>query len=342
MTEQFKHINVTDPRARRLTYERVGKAILEETGVIKPEAGEVTLKTLFSGISRGTEALVYQGKVPASEWARMRCPHMHGDFSFPVSYGYACVTEVLETGSGVTNLEIGDRVFVLHPHQDFITVEENACIKIPEQIPANRAVLAANMETAINAVWDAEIEPEQTLNCAVVGGGVVGMLTAYALRDVRGVDPLIIDINPEKRNIAVRLGFKCITPEEVKISSQDEFDLIFNTSASAAGLQFAIDNAAFEGKIVEMSWYGEKTVSLNLGGGFHVNRLRIISSQVGTVARSHRDTIGFSGRLEKALLMLDHEMLDVLLEEAIDFQDLPDHLEAIFNSDRLCQVVQYS
>ncbi len=339
MTEQFKHINVTKPRAKRLKYPAPGEAVLEEVAVGAPSKEQVILKTLYSGISKGTESLVFHGKVLKSEWPRMRCPYMVGNFDFPVSYGYACVAEVLEKGTKVSDLSIGDAVFVLHPHQDIFAIKAEACVKLPETVTPKHAVLAANMETAINAVWDAEMETKT--RCAVIGAGVVGLLTAVALNRLKGLQPTIIDINPSKRKPVEALGFQFLLPEDLELGAACEFETIFHTSASASGLQTAIDNTAFEGKVLEMSWYGNSTVSLNLGGSFHVKRLTIQSSQVGTIARSHRKELGYSERLYHALLLLDDPALDILLEEPIEFRCLPDHLEAVFNSDRLCQLVRY-
>ena len=341
MTEQSEHLNVTAPRAKRLSYPKAGNAHLEEVGIKPVFAGHVGLKTLYSGISRGTESLVYKGKVPKSEWSRMRCPYMAGEFGFPVSYGYACVAEVIETGDEVSKLSAGETVFVLHPHQDRITVPAEACIPIPETIPAERAVLAANMETAVNAVWDAQIDADTGQSCAIIGAGVLGLLTAVALRNLTGLEPVIVDINAEKRKATEALGFRFLTPDELAEFAPSGSDFIFHTSTSASGLQTAIDNSAFEGTIVELSWYGGNPISLELGSAFHANRLTIRSSQVGTIAPSHRDVLSFADRLHQALLILQDPRLDVLLEEPIAFQNLPDHVEAIFNSDRLCQVVKY-
>ncbi|MEM9277847.1 MAG: zinc-binding alcohol dehydrogenase [Pseudomonadota bacterium] len=342
MAEQLVQINVTGSRAGRLSYSAPYKAAIETVQIPEIKAENVLLKTLFSGISRGTESLVYAGKVPESEWKRMRCPFMSGSFAFPVTYGYACVCEVIGLGEKTSGLKPGDRVFVLHPHQDIFSVPESSCNLLPPSIPTSRAVLSANMETALNAVWDAEISGNPF--CAIIGAGVVGLITAHAVRKVAGLDPVIFDLKPEKERHATEMGFRFINSSGIDKTEIQDFELIFHTSASAGGLQSAIDMAAFEAKIIEMSWYGENPVSLNLGGAFHSKRLKILSSQVGTIASAKRNKLDYAGRMQQAITLLDDPRLDTLLGSAIDFHDLPNHLHDIFSpqSDVLCQVIEYT
>ena len=329
-------------KARRLSYKAACSATIEDCQLVDLKDKTALVKTLYSGISRGTESLVYHGKVPKTEENRMRCPHQTGGFNFPVSYGYACVGEVIETKSDVNKVKKGDRVFVLHPHQDIFCVSQDVCNLLPDELPSPRAVLSANMETALNACWDAELN--NTQNHMVIGAGVVGLLTAFCLKQISGHSPIIIDTNPEKKKTALKLGLMCLTPNEFSASDLPEMDRIFNTSASAAGLQLAIDSAAFEAKILEMSWYGEKAVTINLGGIFHSKRLQIISSQVGHIAPAKRNTHKFSDRMQEAMALLTDPRLDVLLEPEITFDALPNHLHDIFskNSSALCQLVKYN
>ncbi len=342
MSEQLLQINVTNARANRLIYNAASNAAIEECQLVVLKDKNVIIRTLYSGISRGTESLVYHGKVPLSEEIRMRCPHQTGDFTFPVSYGYACVGKVIETQSDVKHVKKDDIVFILHPHQDLICVSEEACNLLPETLPPSRAVLSANMETALNAVWDAELGSTQ--NYMVIGAGVVGLLTAFCLRQISGHSPILIDTNPEKKKTAQKLGLSCLTPNEFSASDLPEMDRIFNTSASAAGLQLAINSAAFEAKILEISWYGEKAVTINLGGAFHSKRLQIISSQVGHIAPAKRNTHKFSDRMQEAMALLSDPVLDALLEPEIMFEELPNHLHDIFskNSSALCQLIKYN
>ncbi len=342
MTEQLVQINVTGSRAKRLTYPKAGKAIIEPIQIPEIDEEMVLVKNLFSGISRGTESLVYTGKVPPAEWQRMQCPFMDGSFSFPVTYGYACVGKVIAAGTSVNNLDVGNTIFALHPHQDLIALPANSCNLMPDGLPAERGVLSANMETGLNAVWDAEITGNPA--CAVIGAGVVGLLTAHALRETTGINPVVIDIDPKKRRIAEELGFRFARPAELEQERMESFDILFHASSNGAGLQTAIDTAAFEAKIIEMSWYGDKSVTLNLGSAFHSKRLRIISSQVGTVAASKRSTTSHADRMGQAMQMLCDERLDTLLEKPVSFHDLPNHVHDIFShkSNALCPLIDYT
>ncbi|MGI9350414.1 MAG: zinc-dependent alcohol dehydrogenase [Rhizobiaceae bacterium] len=342
MSEQFVQINVTGSRARRLTYPACGKGIIEYAQLIDIKDENVTLKTLYSGISKGTESLVFNGNVPESEWTRMQCPFMTGSFAFPITYGYACVCEVMECGKAVENLELGDRVFILHPHQDLMCVPASACHKLPDIIPTKRGVLSANMETGLNSVWDAEISGKPA--CAVIGAGVVGLMTAHALRETTGVSPIVLDVNPAKEKIISKLGFNFANPSRHTDLNLPEFEFLFHTSASSEGLQTAIDLAGFEARIVELSWYGEKPVSLLLGGAFHSKRLRIIASQVGSIAPAMRAELDQSERIKQAMALLDDPRLDSLLETEIEFSEVPDHLHDLLGpqSDILCQVIRYT
>lgn len=341
MSEQLPQLNVTSTRAKRLTYKAASNALIEECQLTDLNDKNVTIQTLYSGISRGTESLVYHGKVPISERSRMKCPHQTGNFSYPVSYGYACVGKIIETQSDVSRVKTGDLVFVLHPHQDFFQVHEDACNLIPSSLPASQAVLSANMETALNAVWDADLN--ETQHHMVIGAGVVGLLTAFCLRSISGHVPTIVDVKTEKKHIAEKLGLSFRTPDEIKTSDMTEYERVFNTSASDKGLQLAIDTAGFEARIIEMSWYGDKQVTLNLGGAFHSKRLQIISSQVGHVAPAKRSSHSYCDRMQEAMKLLSEPSLTALLEPEISFQTLPEHLHDIFNdnSSALCQLVTY-
>ncbi|MEP3231508.1 MAG: zinc-binding alcohol dehydrogenase [Hyphomicrobiales bacterium] len=337
MAEQVNQEKEKLAQTRALFYEKAGLATLKSVDLPILAANEILVESLYSGISRGTESLVFNGKIPESEWKAMRCPHQTGDFSFPVSYGYASVGKVIALGSAITKMFAGETVFVLHPHQEHLIVSENMARPIPEHIPANRAVLSANMETALNAVWDANLEAHHTVS--VVGGGVVGLLTAYVASQISDNPVTLIDINPNKKTIAEKLGLKFALPN----NAVDEQDIVFHTSANGAGLQTAINLLKFEGSVIEMSWYGDKPVQLSLGGPFHSKRLKIISSQVGHVSPAKRATHGYDERMAEAMQLLADPVLDHLLEEAIAFNALADALPEIFSSDSetLCQLIKY-
>ena len=337
MAEQINQGKERLGQTRALFYEKAGSASLKTVELRPLAANEVLVKTLYSGISRGTESIVFNGKIPESEWQAMRCPHQTGDFSFPVSYGYAVVGKVIAVGRDITKMFTDETVFVLHPHQESIIVTEDMARPVLEQIPANRAVLSANMETALNAVWDSNLETHHRVS--VVGGGVVGLLTAYVASQISDNPVTLIDINPNKKTIAEKLGLNFALPN----NAAGEQDIIFHTSANGAGLQTAINLLTFEGSVIEMSWYGDKPVQLSLGGPFHSKRLKIISSQVGHVSPAKRATHDYGERMAEAMQLLADPVLDHLLEAPIAFNALPEALPDIFSSDSetLCQLIKY-
>lgn len=307
--------------ARALWYVKAGSAELRPERLEAPRPGELRIAAEYSALSRGTERLVALGDVPQSEWARMRAPHQAGQFPFPVKYGYSATGVVT---LGPQNL-VGRRVFTLHPHQDHFQLPEAATVILPEDVPSRRATLAANMETALNAHWDSGIQPGDRV--LVIGAGIVGLLTAYLARRIAGTSVAITDIEPSRREEAAALGIAFVPVGQIP---QDN-GIVFHTSASAAGLQTAIDSAGFEGTIVEMSWYGTKTVNVELGGAFHSRRLKLISSQVGHVAPSRRATIAHRDRLAMAIALLNDEALDCLVSREISFDALPDELPRIWS-----------
>jgi len=318
-------------KATALWYAAPGRAELREEAVIAPGTGEVRVRALHGALSRGTEALIFAGKVPQSEHQRMRGPHMGGIFPFPVKYGYSIV------GRAEGGALSGKTVFALHPHQNVFTITASALVEVPADVPPRRAVLAANMETALNAMWDAAPGPADRI--AVVGAGVVGSLVACLCNRLPGADVTLIDIDPSRANLAALLGLKFALPG----TAPQDCDLVFHTSGNGAGLATALSLAGDEAKVIEMSWYGESEVSLPLGGAFHSRRLSIISSQVGRVAPSHRTRWPYARRLAAAVALLADPRLDALLTAPIRFADLPAALPRILSpgSGILCQVIDY-
>ncbi|NTJ43921.1 zinc-binding alcohol dehydrogenase [Agrobacterium larrymoorei] len=312
--------------------ERENACAIRSGELAAPRNGEVLVRNEYSGISRGTEATVLQGRVPASEYARMRGPNMEGDFPFPVKYGYASVGTV---ESGPDDIK-GRKVFCLHPHQDRFVVGAEQVHPLPSELPPERAVLAANMETALNIVWDANIQPGDKV--AVFGAGVVGSLVANISSRIAGTDTVIVDNNPRRRRHVEALGLSFAEPNDLG----GEFDILINASASPEALTTAISCAAFEAKIVEASWYGDRNATIPLGGAFHSRRLSIVSSQVGSVPadRSHRWS--FRRRMSKALELLLDPRLDNLISGETKFTDLPEDYPRILNDqDTLCHRVYY-
>jgi NADPH:quinone reductase-like Zn-dependent oxidoreductase len=326
-------ISRTDEVAEALWYSRPGQAEIRQEALAPPGAGEVRVRALFGAVSRGTEALVLAGRVPESEFERMRAPFMAGNFPFPVKYGYATVGRI-EGGPEALRERT---VFTLHPHQNFFNIPASAAVVLPENLPPQRAVLAANMETALNAVWDAAPGPADRI--AIVGAGVVGSLVAYLCGRLPGADVTLVDINPARAELAQALGVSFARPERAK----GDCDLVVHASGNAAGLDTALALAGEEATVLEMSWYGDAPVTALLGGAFHSRRLRLISSQVGQIAPSHRPRWTHGRRLAAALALLTDPRLDALLAPPVAFRDLarrlPDILDA--KSGMLCQSITY-
>lgn len=320
--------------ARALWYVKPGVAELRAERLERPRPGEALVKTLYSALSRGTERLVAFGHVPKSEWQSMRAPFQSGAFSFPVKYGYSAAGIVVAGGDDM----IGQRVFCLHPHQDFFLAPQASLVAIPDHIPSRRATLAANMETALNAHWDAGTTAGDRV--LVIGAGLVGLLTARLAQRIAGADVLVTDVNPARKALAEAIG----VPFASSATGAGERRLVFHTSASGPGLQNAIDAAAPEGRIIEMSWYGDQPVTLSLGGAFHAKRLAIVSSQVGRVAASHRASMTPRDRLILALSLLDDPTLDVLAAGEIAFEDVASRVPQLLTDTvgALAPVIRYS
>ena len=319
--------------AEALWYVGSGRAEIRQERLNPLAEGMVRVRAVYGAISRGTEALIAAGKVPASEYQRMRGPHMAGSFPFPVKYGYATVGRVEAGPDGL----IGRNVFVLHPHQTVFDVPADAAVPVPKDVPTSRAVLAANMETALNATWDADPIPAGPI--AVVGAGVVGALAGFLCARVPGAAVTLIDINPAREELARALDLKFARPDHAPADCK----LVVHTSGDPKGLATAIDIAGDEATILEMSWYGAGDVPVPLGGAFHSRRLKLVSSQVGKVAPSRRATTSHRQRLEQAIALLADARLDALLLPAAPFRALPERLRDILNpkSGVLCQLIAY-
>jgi threonine dehydrogenase-like Zn-dependent dehydrogenase len=278
-----------------------------------PGPDEVLVRALMSGISRGTEALVFQGRIPASQHEIMRCPFQAGDLPFPVKYGYASVG-LVEAGPAEL---VGKRVFALHPHQDRYILPANSVLPVPDAVPTARAVLAANMETALNGLWDAA--PRLGDRLSVIGAGVVGCLVAGLAARLPGTEVELIDLDPGRASLAARLGTRFAVPDAAAL----ERDLVIHASGSPAGLGLALGLAGFEATILELSWYGDKPVPLPLGEAFHSRRLVLRSSQVGAVAPAQRPRWTHRRRLALALSLLEDPLFDALLTGETPLDGLP-------------------
>ena len=320
-------------QARAFWIAAPGRGEIRGEVLATPSGNDVVVQALYSGISRGTEALVFGGRMPRSEWGRMRAPFQAGDFSGPVKYGYSSVGRVV---SGPNELA-GRTVFVLHPHQTRFVVPAAAAHVVPDDVPPARAVLAANLETALNGVWDAR--PHVGDRISVVGAGAVGCLAAWLASSIAGCDVELVDINPRRAAVARALGVRFAEPA----AATDEADLVIHASGAAAGLDLALRIAGVEATIVELSWFGDQQVPLPLGGAFHARRLTIRSSQVGRVAPSQRPRWDAGRRMQLALTLLGNPVLDALITGESAFEALPDVMAELVQSpgDTLCHRIRY-
>ncbi len=310
-----------------------GMGEIREEALRHPTSDEVLVRTVRSGVSRGTEALVFRGAVPTSQYDSMRAPFQEGDFPGPVKYGYLNVG-VVEQGPDTL---LGRTVFCLFPHQTRYVVPVSAVTVVPEGIPASRAVLAGTVETAVNALWDAA--PLVGDRVAIVGAGMVGCAIAGVLGHFPGVDVTLVDVDPSRAQTAERLGVSFALPTD----APDERDLTFHTSGHSAGLQLSLDLLATEGTVVDLSWYGDTEVALSLGAAFHSRRLTIRASQVGMVSPAQRGRRSMEDRLALALDLLRDPAFDCLVSGESPFAELPEVMPKLADGSMpaLCHTITY-
>jgi len=301
---------------------------------IGANSDRVIVRTLWSGISRGTEKLVFEGRVPESEFERMRAPFQEGSFPYPVKYGYS-VAGVVEEGPPDL---LGRTVFALHPHQTLFSAPRNAVTPLPDGLPARRAILSANMETALNATWDGGAGPGDKI--VIIGAGAVGLLITSLAARLPGAEVLVCDIDPARAPIVRSLGANFILPDAL---GSAEADVVFHASGTSSGLAAALLSAGFEARIVELSWYGSADISAPLGLASHRKRLRLISSQVGAVSDARRARWTHTRRLAKALSLLVDDRLDALITDEVAFDELPDTLPKLLapRSPSIATAVRY-
>ncbi|MFE0389068.1 zinc-binding alcohol dehydrogenase [Streptomyces bungoensis] len=319
--------------ARAFWVRSPGYGEIRDVTLTAPGEGEVLVRTLYSGVSRGTETLVFRGGVPASQHGVMRAPFQEGDFPGPVKYGYLNVG-VVEEGPGEL---VGQTVFCLYPHQSRYVVPVSAVTVVPERVPAGRAVLAGTVETAVNALWDAR--PLIGDRIAVVGGGMVGCSVTALLARFPGVRLQLVDADPARAKTAEALGVDFAAPAD----ALGDCDLVVHASATEAGLARSLELLAPEGTVVELSWYGDRRVSLPLGEAFHSRRLTVRSSQVGTVSPAARSGRGYAERMALALDLLADPALDALVTGESVFDELPELLPRLASGEipALCHRISY-
>ncbi|MFC4586992.1 zinc-dependent alcohol dehydrogenase [Sphaerisporangium corydalis] len=319
--------------ARAFWLRSPGQGEIRPVTLRPPADGEVLVRTLYSGVSRGTETLVFRGGVPPNQYEVMRAPFQDGLFPGPVKYGYLNVG-VVEQGPPALR---GRTVFCLYPHQTRYVVPAEAVTPVPESVPAARAVLAGTVETAVNALWDAA--PLVGDRIAVVGAGMVGCSVAKVLAGFPGVRVQLVDVDPSRAAVAAAIGVGFATPE----AAEGECDIVVHASATEAGLARSLELLAFEGTVIELSWYGDRQVSVPLGEAFHSRRLVVRGSQVGAVSPARRGRRTFADRLALALRLLADPAFDALVTGECAFADLPEVLPRLAAGELpgLCHRVVY-
>ncbi len=285
------------------------------------------IRAIHGAVSLGTERLVGLGKVPASCQSDMACQYMAGHFSLPIKYGYHLVGRIEEGEHS------GKHGFVMHPHQGVARVRERDVVILPESLPRIRATLIPNLETALNAVWDAEVEGQEPSTPLVIwGAGIVGLLVAYVLERQGFESVEVVEATAPRRDFANSLPWIGTVREPREVSS-GRYGKAFHCTGSPAALQGALDSVGFEGTVIEMSWFGDQTVPLRLGTDFHSQRKQIRASQVGTVAPSRRGSHGPRERLDVVLELLDDADLDLLLGSPLNFPDLPNWMSQLYANE---------
>jgi threonine dehydrogenase-like Zn-dependent dehydrogenase len=321
--------------ARQFWIQAPGRGEIVEAELAPRRPDEVLVRARYSGISRGTETLVFRGEVPPSQYEAMRAPFQEGEFPGPVKYGYASVGEV-EEGSASSDL-VGRTVFCLFPHQDRYCVPAAAVMPLPDGVPAGRAVLAANMESAVTIAWDAR--PSVGDRIVVIGAGVLGLLVAWLCRRVPGTTVTIVDPDPQREAAALALGIEL----RGEVPMDVDADVVVHASGHAEGLRAALEVAGVEGTIVEASWFGSESVCLPLGEAFHPRRLTIRSSQVGRIPPDRAPRWTRARRLRTALELLRAPELDALVSDTSPFEQLPEVMSQLSreSSGVLCHRVDY-
>lgn len=323
--------------ARQFWIRAPGRGEIVTAKLAPRQADEVLVRALYSGISRGTESLVFRGEVPASQRREMRAPFQEGDFPGPVKYGYSSVGQVLEGPDGADDGLVGRVVFCLYPHQDLYVVPASAVTPLPEDLPPERAVLAANAETAVNALWDAR--PCAGDRVVVVGGGVVGLLTAWLCGRIPGARVTVVDPDATRAPVAEALGVGFAD----RPPAGADADLVVHASGRPEGLAAALELAGTEATVLELSWYGTRTVALPLGEAFHSRRLTLRSSQVGRIPPARAPRWTHQRRMALALELLRDPRLDRLVTGESEFDALPDVMARLARDAAgvLCHRIHY-
>ncbi|MEM1137565.1 MAG: zinc-binding alcohol dehydrogenase [Bacteroidota bacterium] len=285
---------------------------LVEKNLTQVTENEVAIESMYSLVSLGTERTITTQLLTKEIAARMVVPYMRGTFQNEFTYGYSLVGRIID---GEKDL-IGKVIHVMHPHQNYAVVKTQDIFFIPEQMNPKLATLVSNMETAVNAIWDANVEIGDKV--LVIGYGTVGALTALIASKIPGIDISILEINQNRFNAAVEQGFKVSSILENK-----DFDIVFNTSGNAEMLQKAISVTKSEGRIIEMSWYGAKSITINFGADFHYGRKQLISSQVSQIPNRKLKNWTYHSRKKLVFKLLQELNPHYLINCEVHFSETP-------------------
>jgi 2-desacetyl-2-hydroxyethyl bacteriochlorophyllide A dehydrogenase len=302
------------PERRELWFERPLAVTLRQGAGRALGPGEVRARALASGVSQGTELLLYRGEGPTPFDPSL---DTEGAPTYPRRYGYAWVGELTESRHDAWR--VGARVFALLPHGDEHTLPAERARALPEGVPATRAVLAANLETALTAIWDAALGLGDRV--LVIGGGTVGLLTGLLARRAGAGRLALVEPSLKRREAALALGFdEALAPADH--AARAEADVVFEASGDPACLDRAVASARTEGTVVVLSFYGERRHPVALGSDFHRRRLRLCSSQVSAVPPSKAPRWSHARRFELVTALLADARLDGILEP-VAFDEAP-------------------
>ena len=276
-----------------------GQVSVVQTPLDPPAPGEVQVRTLFSAISPGTETMIYRGRFPKDLEVDANLPALSGRFTYPFCYGYASVGQVVASGEAVNPNWDGRPVFAFQPHASYFNADIRQLLAIPADLAPEEAIFLANMETAVNLIMDGQpLIGERALVC---GQGIVGLLTTALLARYPLACLVSLEHYDLRRRASESLGVQaCLDPgapdflKQIEDYLPDGADLSYELSGTSEALDQIIALTGFSGRVMIGSWYGDQRTSLNLGGAFHRKRLRLVSSQVSTIAPQ------FSGRWSKA------------------------------------------
>lgn len=292
-------------KAKALYHLNANQSAIENIDLPKIEKGLV-VQSLFSMISTGTELQVAKGEIGNDFAKAMAVPYMEGSFSLPIKYGYSLVGQVKSAGELQNKI-----VHLLHPHQNTCLVKAENLTLVPNQIPPLRAALTSNMETVVNAIWDSELKPGET--AIVCGFGNIGSLLAATLRFHFKVEVMVLEKNEWRIKQARHLGFS--------VNELIQADVAFHTTATEQGLQTCIKRIEKEGRVIELSWYGNRKISLQLGHSFHYDRKQIISSQVSSIPKKMQAQWNFAKRKQYVFELLESDIYDAYISPVIPFEE---------------------